>query len=199
MKAVVFDLGNVLIRWQPEAALSHLFDSPEDMARVLAEIDFAGWNLEQDRGRSWDDGVAAGREAHPEQGHVFAAYAEGLAAAHREPISGTIALLERLHAVGTPLFAITNASERTVELVAEMHGFMPRFGDVVISGVEGVAKPDHGIFNTFLARNGYAPEDCLFIDDSPRNVEAARAVGMAAHHFTTADELERDLVERGFL
>ncbi len=193
MRAVIFDIGNVLIKWRPEAALGHLFETDQEMRDALKRIDFAAWNLEQDRGRTWEEGVAIGAETYPDDAAIFEAYAQGLAAAHREPIDGTIAILDALAAQDTPLFALTNASVETVQVVREIHGFMAHFGDVVISGEEGVVKPGPEIFDLVIRRNGLEAEDCVFVGDGPKNVAGAMAAGMQGVLFESPQKLESDL------
>lgn len=199
MSAVIFDIGNVLIEWRPEAALGHLFATEQQMADALERIDFAGWNLEQDRGRSWAEGVAIGAEAYPEDAAVFETYAKGLADAHRAPIAGTATILYALAAQGVPVFALTNASVETVQVVREMHNFMSCFADVVISGEEGLVKPDAAIFETLINRNGLQAQDCIFVDDSPKNVAGAIAAGLKGVLFESPAKLEHDLRALGVL
>ncbi|MDY6860075.1 MAG: HAD family phosphatase [Pseudomonadota bacterium] len=197
MNAVIFDIGNVLIRWRPEAALAPLFASPSDLEEALQRAGFSAWNREQDRGRSWEDGIAAA--ATPQDARLFRAYYQGLAAAHAETIPQTVALLEQLAGRAVPLYALTNASVETARIVARTHGFMARFRDVCISGAEALLKPDPEIYRRLLARNALEAGDCLFVDDSAANVAGAQAVGMKAHHYTGADGLRERLQHEGLL
>lgn len=197
---VVFDIGNVLIRWQPERALRRHLPQRAAALAWLDRVGFYDWNLEQDRGRSLAEALPVLAAAHPEAADYLHDYADTFAETIREPIAGTWALAERLAARGTPLHAITNWS---AELYPVARALYPRldtlFGVTVVSGVERVIKPDPAIYRRLLARTGAAAAECLFIDDSARNVAGAQAVGMAAHHFTDPAPLEAELARRGLL
>ena len=144
--------------------------------------------------------VAALEAAHPGQTAPLADYPARFADTIREPIAGTWALIDRLSATGHRLFAITNFAAYTWPVALELH---PRLGTcfehTVVSGHAQVLKPDPAIYRLLLERNALDPGDCLFIDDSPANVAGARAVGMAAHHFTTSRGLAEALAQRGLL
>ncbi len=197
MTNVVFDFGNVLKKWEPERVLGQFFATPDEMEAVLDQIGFAAWNVEQDRGRDWDEAVEAAAASHPDHAHIFAAYRNGLAEAHDVPIQGTIDIVEELKAAGTALYAITNASHETVRVLRDLYTYPALFLDVVVSAEEGLVKPDPAIFERFLERNGLEAGACVFIDDSPRNIEGARGVGMDAIHFTDPEVLRRELAKRG--
>lgn len=195
--SVIFDIGNVLIRWDPHRALAGLYDTAEALDAALDRVGFGDWNKEQDRGRSWAAGIAA---MTTEEGRKIAeTYAAHLGPAHELPIEGTIEILDELHANGVPLFALTNANPDTVEAVKAMHPFMAKFKDVCISGVEGAIKPDAQIFEILFQRNGLSVADCVFIDDSATNVAGAEAIGLPALHFTDPAQLRADLRTRGIL
>ena len=197
MTAVVFDLGNVLYRWAPEVVFLPFFETHAAMNAALDQIGFADWNREQDRGRDWDDAVTLGAAAHPEYAHLFAAYRNGLAAAHREPINSSIETLRSLHRSGVPVYAITNASLETIAVLREMYDSLDLFRDIVVSAAEGVLKPGPEIFQRFLNRNDLTADRCIFIDDTEENVLGARAIGMRAIHFTTPETLRHTLKREG--
>jgi 2-haloacid dehalogenase len=198
--AVVFDIGNVLIRWHPDRAIArHLPDRAAALA-WLDRVGFYDWNLEQDRGRSLSDALPILAARHPEAETYLADYADTFAQTIRDPIAGTWDLAETLAARGVALHAITNWS---AELFPIARALYPRldtlFGVTVVSGVEGVIKPDPAIYRALLDRTGLTAAQCLFIDDSAKNVAGARAVGMAAHHFTDPAALAADLAARGLI
>jgi 2-haloacid dehalogenase len=197
---VVFDIGNVLIRWHPDRALARHLPRRDAALDWLDRVGFYDWNLEQDRGRPLAEAVPLLASRHPEAGSYLADYADTFVETIREPVPGTWELAERLVARGTPLHAITNWS---AELYPVARALYPRldsiFGVTVVSGIERVIKPDPAIYRCLLDRTGLAAAECLFIDDSAKNVAGAQSVGMAAHHFTSADVLEADLVARGLL
>lgn len=197
---LVFDVGNVLIRWRPEFAVAHVYPEKAEALAYLERMGFAAWNLANDGGRPFAEAMAELRAAHGAEAEALAEYPARFAETIREPIAGTWALVDRLKARGARLFAITNFAAETWPVALRVH---PRLGtdfaDVVVSGQVGLLKPGPEIYRLLLERNGLAAADCLFIDDSAANVAGARAVGMQAHHFTTPEALEADLVARGHL
>lgn len=197
---VVFDVGNVLIRWQPERALTDHFPDPAAALAYLDRVGFPAWNVVNDGGRPFAEGLAALEAAHPGLSAPLANYVERFADTIREPIAGTWLLIDRLRAGGHRLFAITNFAVETWAVAPSVHPRLAtEFEDVVVSGHEKLLKPDAAIYTRLLSRNGLQAAECLFIDDSLKNVEGARAVGMAAHHFLSPEGLEADLAARGLI
>lgn len=195
---IVFDIGNVLIRWDPILPFLPLMGERAAVEAYLERIGFQALNLRADGGARFADLVAELPDAQDRA--WLSAYLPGYAASVPEAIEGTWALMERLRARGLAIHAITNWSAETWPVGLAAH---PRlgtaFGVTVVSGVEGVLKPDPRIFRILCDRAGVRPEACLFIDDGAANIAGARAAGMAAHHFTAPETLERDLTERGLL
>ncbi|MEM6972492.1 MAG: HAD family phosphatase [Pseudomonadota bacterium] len=194
----VFDVGRVLVDWQPDRLLQELLGGPEALAAFHAEVDFIAWHGAQDAGRSVADAVAAAHRDHP-------AYAETLAQIYARwndtipgPVEGTPRLLEALADRG-PVFAITNFPAHQWPKALVRFPFLTRFTDVVVSGEVGLIKPDPAIYRLLLERNGLEAADCVFIDDNPPNVAAARQVGMDAILFTDAPALAKALSERGIV
>lgn len=199
MKNVIFDFGNVIIQWQPYKAVGHHFDSESVMEATFQEIGFYDWNLEQDRGRSFDDALAAARADRPDHFDVFQSYVDGLHAAHDTLVPGTSELVEKLHAKGVSLFGLTNAARASYDVVRSVAPVISLMQDVVVSGDEQLIKPDPEIFRLCLRRNGLEAAETLFVDDSKANCEGAESVGLAAHHFQGAEGLEQDLRARGLI
>jgi 2-haloacid dehalogenase len=197
---IVFDIGNVLVAWEPERAFARHYADAAEARAYLDSIDFFGWNYEFDRGRSFLEGLAAAEAAHPGRTGPLAGYLSGFPDTIRTPIAGTWDLLDRLQAQGRPLYAITNFAAETWPQALSLH---PRLGtvfrDVVVSSHVRLLKPQAEIYRLLLARNALVAEACLFIDDNADNVEGARAVGMEAHHFTTVEALADELARRGLL
>jgi 2-haloacid dehalogenase len=197
---LVFDVGNVLIHWRPERAVAHVFADPAQGLAYLDRVGFHDWNLVQDGGRGFVEGLAALEATHPGKSAPLAEYSARFGDTIREPIAGTWALLDRLAARGHRLFAITNFAAYTWPVALALHPRLATaFEDVVVSGHEHLLKPGAAIYRLLLARNRLIAADCLFIDDNADNVAGARAVGMAAHHFTTPDALAADLDARGLV
>ncbi len=198
IRAVVFDVGNVLIRWEPRRVFPEM--SEGEVERLFAEIGFSEWNREQDRGRSWAEGVAVLAARHPRRAEEIARFAEDWHRAVPEAVPGTLALLDALRARAVPTHAITNFSaERWVECCARFPFLADRFGVTIVSAHERLVKPDPRIYRRLLERTGLAAADCLFIDDAPANIAAAETLGMAGHLFEGAEGLARDLRERGLI
>lgn len=198
-RAVIFDIGGVLIDWSPRHLYRKLLPDEARIDAFFAEVGFAEWNVAQDAGRPWAVAVAELSADFPRHARLIEAADRRWQEMVAGPIAGAVALLEACHAKGAPLYAITNfSSEKWVETRARFD-FMKRFRDVIVSGDERVMKPDPEIYRRLLARNGLRAGDCLFIDDSPRNVAGAEAVGMAAIRFTDPAALQADLVRLGVL
>ena len=197
--AVVFDLGGVLIDWDPRRLFRKLLADEAAVEEFIATITTAEWNAEQDRGRPFAEAVAELVERHPAHAAAIAAYHERWTEMLGGEVPGTVALLAELRAAGVPLYALSNWSAETFRLTRERFGFLEWFDGLVISGEERIAKPDREIFELLLERFGLVAAATLFVDDSPANVAAARAVGMDAVRFRDADTLRRDLAARGLL
>jgi 2-haloacid dehalogenase len=195
---VVFDIGCVLLDWDPRYLYRKIFADPEAMERFLAEVCTPAWNVQQDGGRPWADAEAEAIARHP----TLAAEIRAFRARWHEMIPGaveaSVACLEALHARGVPLYAITNFAADTFAESRARFAFLERFRGVVVSGEERLLKPDVGIYRRLAERYGVDLSRALFIDDSLKNVEGARAAGMAAHHFTTPAAMRQALAAHGF-
>ena len=201
-KQVIFDLGGVLIDWNPRYLYRQLFDGDDAaMEQFLAEICSPDWNLSLDAGRPFAEAVAELSAAHPEQRSRIEAYHRRWIEMIAGPIAPTVAILEELVEAGVPLWALTNWSSETFALVRPdpTFAFLDHFRTIFVSGELRLIKPDPAIYRHVLDSIGAAPGDCLFIDDSAKNVDAARAVGMAAHRFTDATALRAELTDLGLL
>jgi 2-haloacid dehalogenase len=196
--AVVLDLGNVLIRWDPRAALVAGVGAAEADA-FLAGFDFNAWNHEQDDGRSWDDAFTWLDQHAPQWAEHGRAYRAHFPASLVGEVEGTGAVVEALHAAGVPLFALTNFAGDTFGHALDRFPVLRHFDDVVVSGEVGVAKPEREIFDLTARRIGHDPASIYFTDDSPTNVAAALDAGWDAELFTGADALAAALRKRDLL
>ena len=190
---VVFDIGNVLVHWEPRALYRKFFATEDEVEWFLANVCNHDWNLEQDRGRSFADAVIEATARFPEHADAIAAYDLRWHETVLGPIDGSVAILEELKARGTPLYAITNFNQDKFRETVARFPFLRLFRDIVVSGDERVVKPDPAIYRLLMERNGLAAEACVFIDDSLNNVAGAKAVGMKAIHFTGPDALRTEL------
>lgn len=198
---VVFDLGGVLIDWNPRHLYRRHFAEEAQMERFLAEVVSPAWNHRMDEGRAFGEAIAELVASHPEQAPLIRMYFDRWLEMIGGPLQPTVEVLERLHARGTPLWAITNWSGETFPLVRNDpdYAFLGLFRDIYVSGDLRLAKPGEAIFRHALASMPAAAEACLFIDDAPANVATARRLGMHAHRFTDAATLETDLQRLGLL
>jgi len=199
-KSVIFDLGGVLLDWDPRHLYRKLFDGDDAaMERFLAEICTMAWHLQHDAGRPFVETCAELKREHPGHAALIDAFGERHDEMTAGAIPGTVALLERLAATGVPLYAITNYPAQAFPDAQRRFPFMAPFRDIAVSGYERIMKPDAALFRILFRRNNLVPEEAIFIDDSIKNVDAARALGLHAIHFRSADQLERDLVQLGVL
>jgi 2-haloacid dehalogenase len=196
--AVVFDLGGVLIRWDPRHLYRRLL--PEDeVDAFLDEVGFHAWNHEQDAGASWGPAVEEHAARFPHRRALLAAYPARFPESLDGPVEGTVAILEELHAAGTRLVALTNWSAELFPHAEATFDFLALFEGIVVSGREGVAKPDPAVFDLLLSRFDLDPARTVFVDDSPANVAAAEAAGLRALVFTGPEQLRGDLSRLGLL
>lgn len=197
-KTVVFDLGGVLVDWDPRYLYRTLMPSEAEVERFLTEVATPEWNAAQDVGRTWAEAVETLSAQFPEHADLIAAYDERWLETIRGDIPGTVEILGQLRASGTPLYALTNWSAEKFPLARERFGWLAWFEGIVVSGEEQVVKPDPRIYRILLDRHGLDPAATVFIDDSRPNVEAAAAVGITALHFTSPQGLRDDLDGLGF-
>lgn len=191
---VVFDIGNVLIEWNPENLYRKLIPNDDERHEFLTTVCTPDWNVQQDLGRTWTEAVEILSREFPEKTELIRAYADRWHEMVPGPVPGTEVLLSELKANKTPLYAITNfSSEKFVEAQGRFPFLKTSFLDIVVSAEERMLKPDVRIYQILIDRNDLTPERCLFIDDSLPNVETARRLGMTAHHFKNAAGLEREL------
>jgi 2-haloacid dehalogenase len=199
VEAVVFDLGGVLLDWDPRHLYRTLFDDEEAMERFLDEVCTSEWNHAIDLGRPFADAVAELTAAHPDHAELIGAWWDRWDEMVPGELPGTVAVLEELAASAVPVYGLTNFSAETFPRMGARFPWLGLLRGVVVSGQEGIGKPDAEVFELVCSRFGLRPERCLFVDDLPRNVEGARAAGMRGHHFVDASGLRAELVALGLL
>ena len=198
MTAIIFDVGQVLVRWDPHLSFLPDLGDRASVDAFFARTDFYARNLRADSGETF---AALSAELDDvSDAALLATYVDRYSLTVPAAIEGTWTLLDRLRAKGHGVHAITNWSAETWPVGVATH---PRlgssFGMTIVSGMERMLKPEARIFNLLCARAGVAPADCVFIDDSEKNIIGARATGMDAIHFTDPDALETALADRGLL
>lgn len=201
MTTAVFDLGGVVVRWDPAAAVASEVGR-ERAERFIsgAEFDFTEWNRRQDAGRPWADAEAEAMATHPHLAPEIAAYRRHFAQALTGLVPGTAEILAELDASGVRLVGLTNWSAETFPRALEKFpDVFALFDDVVVSGAEGLIKPDPRIFDALAQRLGHGLAGVFYVDDSPENVAAAARAGMDAVRFSDAADLRRQLRRRGLV
>jgi 2-haloacid dehalogenase len=198
--AVVFDLGGVLIDWDPRHLYRKLFPGDEaGMERFLAEVVTPQWNQRQDTGRPWSVAIEELVAEHPDQRELIEAFRARWPETLRGPIQASVDILAELRRIGLGLYALTNWSAETFALARPMFPFLAWFRGIVVSGEEGIGKPEPEIFRRLLDRYGLRADRTLFIDDVAVNVEAAARLGMRALAFVDPARLRRDLAALGLV
>ena len=196
--AVVFDLGNVLIDWDPHPAIAAAVGDDE-AARFLAsdDFDFGAWNHEQDSGRAFEESEQAAVARVPHWREHILSYRANFDRSLIGEIAATVDVLRDLHAAGVRLLALTNWSAELFPVARGRFDFLELFEDILVSGEERLAKPDPRVFALLTERSGLPPGACVFVDDKPENVEAARAAGLDGIVFVDDGTLREQLRERG--
>jgi 2-haloacid dehalogenase len=196
---VIFDLGNVLIGWDPRRLYRQLIDDEAQMEWFLREVCNSAWNEQQDAGRPWAEATALLRAKFPRHAEWIDAYHRRWEETLVGPIEESIALLAALKARGVRLLALTNWSQETFPVARQRYPFLQWFEGIVVSGEERLIKPDPRIYQRLLDRYAVDPARALYIDDSARNVAAAEALGMRGWWFRDAAKLRDGLVELALL
>lgn len=194
IQAIIFDFGNVLLTWDPRNLYQHFFpNDAEGMERFLSEVNFADWNLRQDRGRPFAEGIAVLSQEFPHYSHLIQAYYDRWIDSVEGPVTGTVSVLKRLKQAGYPLYGLSNWSAETFPHARKKYDFFNLLDDMVISGEVGHVKPDPEIYHILLNKIGRPAQECLLIDDSPVNIHQAQKMGFAAIHFQSPEQLETQL------
>ena len=196
---IIFDLGGVLIDWDPRYLYRKIFADQDQMEFFLAEICSPAWNAQMDRGYPFRKAVGELSEEHPQYSGEIQAFYERW----EEMVSGsfpeTVKVLEEVREAGYPLAALSNWSGETLPRVAHQFEFLEWFDPLVVSGDVKMVKPDAEIFYLTLEMIGREAGDCLYIDDSLDNVQIAQKIGFPCIHYSSADQLRKRLEELGIL
>jgi len=198
--AVIFDVGNVLYGWDPDAFLVRQIADDAARLQFIEDIDLYGWHETLDGGRPYAEAAAELGEKFPQYADLIAAWSDRFGETISGPVPGVHAIVEALDARGVPLFAITNFSaDFWKPFHARERALFDRFQDIVVSGEVKLLKPDPAIYYLALDRFRLRPAEALLIDDRAINVEGALAVGMQAHLFSDAADLRLRLEAEGLL
>jgi len=200
IKAIIFDFGNVLLEWNPRYVYQRFFpNDPEGMEHFLEEVDFMNWNAQQDKGRTFAEGVALLSKQFPHYSGLIQAYQDNWRDSIGTSYTGTVKLLKELKQGGYPVYGLSNWSAETFPYARQKYDFFDLLDDMVISGHVGHIKPDPEIFQILLEKIGRPAEECLFIDDSPTNIDQAEKLGFQTIHFQSSEQLEIGLRQLNLL
>jgi 2-haloacid dehalogenase len=196
---IVFDFGGVIMDWNPRHLYRKLFDDEAAMESFLEEIAFDAWNLEQDRGRPYAEGVELLCRQFPGYRSLIEAYHHRWQESIAGSIQGTVDIVYELDEAGYRLFGLSNWSAETFGFVRNRYDVFDRFELIVLSGAVKLAKPGPEIFHHLLEQGKVRAEDCLFIDDAPANISTAQALGFDTIRYESPQQLRRELESRGLL
>ena len=197
---VVFDLGGVLIDWDPRHLYRKLFAGDEAaMEHFLATVCTQEWHRHHDAGRSFAEGAQILKDRHPDKAELIDAFGARQGEMMAGPVAGTVEILQELRDRGTPLYALSNWPAEGFPLARERFDFLSWFRGIVLSGETGAIKPQPRIYEVLLERFAIDPLSAVYIDDVEVNAAAARPFGIHAIHFTTPAALRAQLVAVGLL
>jgi len=197
---ILFDLGGVLINWNPRNLYSKIFDDVYEMEHFLAEVATMDWNERQDAGRPFEEAIDLLVEKHPQYQMQIQAYFYRWREMLNGPIEGTVEILKALKEKGTlRIYALTNWSAQTFPIAQEQFSFLNLFEGILVSGEERMKKPHPDIYKLTIERFNLNPGSTLFIDDSLRNVEGAIDCGLQAIQFESPSRLRNYLIEKEIL
>ena len=193
-KYIIFDLGGVLIDWNPRHLYRKVFTNEDEMEYFLSEICNSDWNEMQDAGRSLQEGTQVLIQQHPQYEKMIRLYYDRWTEMLKGPFDETVKLLNHfLLRSDLEVYALTNWSMETFPLAQARYDFLGEFNGIIVSGMEKMKKPDPAIYRLLLARFNLSPDHCLFIDDNLRNVVAAQNEGIFGIHYVNPSNLMETL------
>ncbi len=200
INTIIFDLGAVLIDWNPKYVFTKVFNEEEKMNWFFENICTSEWNEKQDAGRSLKEATAELIAIYPEYEHQVRAYYDRWEEMLGGAIDETVEILRLLKESGQyKLYALTNWSAETFPVAIQRYDFLQWFDGIVMSGEERTRKPFADIYHTLLSRFKVNPDEAIFIDDSMRNIKGAEAVGIRGIHFLSPQQLHQALKEEGII
>lgn len=194
INTIIFDLGAVLIDWNPHYLYRKLFANEQEMKDFLANITTPDWNEEQDAGRSLHEGTELLVAQHPHNEENIRAFYGRWNEMLGDAIEGSVEIFKQLKDSGKyKIYALTNWSAETFPVAVERFDFLNWFDGIVVSGAENMRKPAPAFYQILLDRYHVKAKNALFIDDNLRNVLAAEKLGLKSLLFTNPEKLKRDL------
>jgi len=195
--SIVFDLGGVLIDWNPRHLYRKVFNDEAEMEWFLSEVCSSEWNIIQDGGRPFSEGIAELSLQHPHLSDKIALYFDRWEEMLGGEIKDTVVILNELKSSGMPLYGLTNWSNETFPIAYRKYNCLKNLKGIVVSGDEKLLKPEHDIYRLLMNRYGIIAEESVYIDDNKANADAAAELGFNAIHFLSADQLRTELRELG--
>lgn len=199
VRAVVFDVGEVLFHWDMRALFSQVIEDAARLEHFMDNVLTLGFHFRHDAGEELADLVAELTAKHPEYAHAIDAYACRFNETITGPVAGSRELVERLSECGVPIFGLTNFSKAFWAQFRPSQVVFDHFADILVSGEEKLAKPDPAIYRLAEQRFGFTGTELIFADDREENIAAARACGWRAHHFKDTASFEAELAQLGLL
>ena len=193
MHNIIFDFGNVLVKWEPERVYGEYFGDEAKTWWFLRHVADNDWRLRIDAGESQNACIAELQSKFPEYSEAIAIYRDRWREMLTGEMPGMRQLLHELQTANYHLYGLTNWSMETFPEARERFGILQMIDRYVVSGAEGLVKPDHRLFQVLLDRYGLKATDCTFVDDNAVNVEAARELGMTGIVFSNAENLRKEL------
>ena len=193
INSVVFDLGNVLIDWNPRYLYRKLFQTDEEVEWFLENICDHDWNLKHDSGQRFSKGILEKSKKFPEYSELIHAWYQRWEEMLGGPIDESVQVLSELKEKGVLLYILSNWSAETYPIAEERFDFLSWFDGKIISGEAGIVKPDVEIYKLLIKRYDLNPQHTVFIDDKEENVRAAELLGVHGIHFQNASKLRKDL------
>lgn len=199
IKAVVFDVGNVLFHWDMRILFAKHIDDPAELDWFLENVVTTQWHFQADAGHPLEQMKSERTAQFPEHAHLIEIYATRFNETIPGPVAGSLEIVAELANCGVPIFGITNFGAEFWDGFRPTQPVFDLFTDIVVSGKEIMVKPDAAIYRLALQRFNLAPGEAIFIDDRLENVEGARANGFAGHHFVDAGMLRAELAVLGLI
>lgn len=196
---IIFDIGGVLIGWNPKIVYDHMFDSEDQQNWFFQNVCTPEWNRKQDAGRTYEEATDELLHKFPEWERQIRAYYDRWPEMVTGEISESVDILENLKAKNHQLYALTNWSAQSFAVIRETYDFFNLFDGIVVSAHERQTKPDEGIYFTLLSRYSLDPESCIFIDDTKKNIDTAHKLSMKTIHFVSSEQMKTDLENYGVL
>ncbi len=199
IKTVVFDVGGVLVDWDPRYLYRTLIPQEQDMERFLAEVCTPQWHAQHDLGASYEDTIPALAAAHPRWAAEVQAWGDRFVEMYGGVFEGTVALLADLRRRRVPLIASTNWGAQSWKQAKARYEFLDWFDGALVSGEVGLAKPDPAFFDMLVETFALHPPETFYIEDNLANLEAAADRGFVTHHFVSSEDLAAELRRHGLV